>query len=759
MQQEVRNLSAPSAVSQFIDPKTGALTVLGHRFLQLLWERTGGSSGSNIYDTIDLGQSTSASEAQLFAVRQELESQLQGIVLQVIEQVREQNLDPSSLISDVSSGGLYQQIVDNVLSSADHIDFSQTPVVSAQTARLLWNDTDGTLDLGLKGGNVTLQLGQEQLLRCLNKSGADFVDGQAVYISGAQGNRTTIELADADTVTVHKTIGIVTEHILNNQEGFVTINGMVRDIDTSAWAEGDQLWVSSTAGALTNVQPVPPKHSTSIGYVVRSHATNGSIFVSTQPGIDLTDCDDVLITGVANNDALVYDSGTSLWTNRTSTGTGSNVLATSPTLVTPAIGAATGSSLVLTGNASAAAFIPTSTAVPTNGMYLLAADQTAFTSGGTRFLSSNTTVTTFPLDIALTRGSSTTVRRGDVTGYLAISGGGAVNTGMNWLIGGQTTSSFAGLAVLRYDTTELLRVTSAGLFGMNMTPGHVLDITKNQAATSAIRLLNNDAGAAADSRLILSNGTNTAAAMLLRGTGHATEANALVLSSGGAYPLHIYTNSAKKATVDTTGNLVMLKTQGVGIKVDAAGTPTFGWHDIMGQLFARGSGATDPVWTTYRGNIRQYEFHAGDEIWVTWHLPHDYVMGTDIYCHGHWSHISSTVTTGSVVWGFESTYAKGYNQDQFDAPVTTTVTQAAPTGATGQYRHMIAETPISVAGGSATLLDSTLFEPDGIILCRIYLVSESLDGGVTSVFLHTADAHYQSTSLPTKQKNGPAFWT
>ena len=61
---------------------------------------------------------------------------------------------------------------------------------------LTWNDTDGTADLILKGGNVTLQLGQEEVLRVVNKTGATLneADFRAVRIrsvaeGGAQGQR------------------------------------------------------------------------------------------------------------------------------------------------------------------------------------------------------------------------------------------------------------------------------------------------------------------------------------------------------------------------------------------------------------------------------------------------------------------------------------------------------------------------------------------------------------------------------------------
>lgn len=218
----------------------------------------------------------------------------------------------------------------------DWIDFNTALTPTPAVGRVQWNDTDGTIEVGLKGGNVILQVGQEQLLHGLNKTGATITNGSVVYISGAQGNRPTIALADADLTTSHNTIGMATEDILNNQSGYVTISGLVRDLDTSAFLEGDRLWLSSTAGAVTNVMPTAPAHKIAVGYVVRSHATVGSIYIATEIGKELSELDDVTITTPATNDALLRNSS-GVWVNTASTGTGSNVLNTSPAITTPVI--------------------------------------------------------------------------------------------------------------------------------------------------------------------------------------------------------------------------------------------------------------------------------------------------------------------------------------------------------------------------------------------------------------------------------------
>lgn len=166
----------------------------------------------------------------------------------------------------------------------NHIEFDLTPTaVPDQQGILSWNSTDLTLDLNQ--GNATQQIGQEQYIRCVNKTGSPIANASLVYISGSQGNRPTIALARGDVESTSHVIGMCTEAIANNDEGFVTTFGYVRKIDTTggaeAWVEGDHLYVSKTvAGAATKVEPDKPHHSDQIGIVTNVHANQGSILIS-----------------------------------------------------------------------------------------------------------------------------------------------------------------------------------------------------------------------------------------------------------------------------------------------------------------------------------------------------------------------------------------------------------------------------------------------------------------------------------------------
>jgi hypothetical protein len=212
-----------------------------------------------------------------------------------------------------------------------NLEFDNTPTNIPTTAgSVVWNDTDGTLDLKLKGGNVTLQIGQEQVSRVVNKTATNITllesNYQAVRVTGAQGQRLKVDLALAtNDLLSAETIGLVTETIANNQEGFITTSGLVRNINTTGslqsetWADGDILYLSpTTAGNITKVKPTAPNHIVIIGYVVYAHVNQGTIFVKVDNGYELNELHNVLINGVANNDVLTYDSATSLWKNKQS---------------------------------------------------------------------------------------------------------------------------------------------------------------------------------------------------------------------------------------------------------------------------------------------------------------------------------------------------------------------------------------------------------------------------------------------------------
>ena len=220
--------------------------------------------------------------------------------------------------SDTASTLMLRDASQTTAIGALQIDTAPAAPITGAVGKVLWNDQDGTLEFQLKGGNVTLQIGEEQVIRVVNKTGADIGDGVVVYLSGAQGQRPKVALAKANAeATSQTTIGITTEAIAKNAEGFVTIAGLVHKIDMGTAAEGDVLYLSpTTAGAFTNVEPSAPNHAVVLGLCVVA-GPQGTMLVAVQNGYELGELHDVALSGLANGDVLVYNSVTKCWENKT----------------------------------------------------------------------------------------------------------------------------------------------------------------------------------------------------------------------------------------------------------------------------------------------------------------------------------------------------------------------------------------------------------------------------------------------------------
>jgi hypothetical protein len=215
-------------------------------------------------------------------------------------------------------------------------------------------------------------------------------------------------------------------------------------------------------------------------------------------------------------------------------------------------------------------------------------------------------------------------------------------------------------------------------------------------------------------------------------------------------------NRVAKTLVDT-GDIVIAKASGIGIKVDTD-IPTFGWRDIIGKVIPKATGAGSPTRAVYiGGQLGQYAFVAGDAYDMEFHIPHDYLPGSDIYIHIHWSH-NGTSISGDAVFDFYYSYAKGHNQSNFAAEKNLTITYATTDiTTTPQYRHRVDEIIMSGPSATATLMDRDDIEIDGLILMTVKLTTLPTIGGGGKLFIHTSDIHYQSTNMATKQR-APNFY-
>lgn len=204
--------------------------------------------------------------------------------------------DPGNRITDASLKVLFQSVANtagkatqrdtdgSIDVGALNLDTTATP--TTQEGQIRWNATDKCAEV-VQDGGVIVQVGQEVTVRARNTTGSTLANGTPVYVNGATGNRPTIARADADAFPTASTlIGLVTDSagIANNADGHVTVFGMVRDLNTSAYSDGATLYLSDgTSGTLTATKPTAiGSFVVRVGYVTRSHASQGVILVSPQ---------------------------------------------------------------------------------------------------------------------------------------------------------------------------------------------------------------------------------------------------------------------------------------------------------------------------------------------------------------------------------------------------------------------------------------------------------------------------------------------
>lgn len=181
--------------------------------------------------------------------------------------------------------------------------------------------------------DTALQLGEELRARLENDTGATLNNGIAVSITGAIGIRLKIELLDAsDFDSSIRAFGLVTQDIVNGTEGYTVRFGLIRGVDTSAFAQGDIIYGDpATPGGLTNVRPKAPNYPVVFGVCVVSDPTNGVYGVDTRAfnGSDTSVNFEGALNGVVVETPAVnfYESGGNLFVEVTNQNEPTNDLA------------------------------------------------------------------------------------------------------------------------------------------------------------------------------------------------------------------------------------------------------------------------------------------------------------------------------------------------------------------------------------------------------------------------------------------------
>jgi hypothetical protein len=191
-----------------------------------------------------------------------------------------------------------------------YADFQLTsPAPSAREGRVFYDADNHCFTVYNDVSDTSLQVGQETITRVRNQTGSQINNGEVVYVNGSSGQTATVALSQADDHIKVCNLGLATHNIGNNQFGYITVRGLVREVNTAAFSNGDRLYVSPvSAGQLTNVEPTAPYEKAFIGTVI-TKGNNGSILVNPAHHGSTSELSDIINTTRQDKSILVWTSG------------------------------------------------------------------------------------------------------------------------------------------------------------------------------------------------------------------------------------------------------------------------------------------------------------------------------------------------------------------------------------------------------------------------------------------------------------------
>ena len=208
--------------------------------------------------------------------------------------------------------------ISNVTSIILNTSTNRTPTTPGE---ITWSDDDSTLRFNMDSpSSVIGHIGQDQFYYVKNQTGSTINKGTVVRFAGTLGSSGRLLVAPAianNSYPSKYVVGVAAATINNGDDGFVLAQGKLRGINTSAFSEGDILYVSSsTPGAFSNTMPTAPNNKITIAAVVKKDNTQGTIEVRLTLGSKLNEDELVELSSLANGDVLVYNTTTGIFENK-----------------------------------------------------------------------------------------------------------------------------------------------------------------------------------------------------------------------------------------------------------------------------------------------------------------------------------------------------------------------------------------------------------------------------------------------------------
>ena len=139
---------------------------------------------------------------------------------------------------------------------------------------------DGSLLTNISGANVSTVDESRTVVKTVI-AGEDLLKGDAVYISGGTGDNPEVSKADADDAAKMPVFGVTTEAVTATNTTDLVIYGLLTSYNTTGFATGESLFVSTTPGELTTTKPTGESALLqTVGKVIKGNSNGGKITIT-----------------------------------------------------------------------------------------------------------------------------------------------------------------------------------------------------------------------------------------------------------------------------------------------------------------------------------------------------------------------------------------------------------------------------------------------------------------------------------------------
>jgi len=199
------------------------------------------------------------------------------------------------------------------LTVTNYIDYITTTKPTSISGRTYFDRVENALSYfpDTPANDVTINIGQESVIRVHNNTGVQINNGEVCHISSNLPSvngvpSVVLAIATGSTTTGSRYLvsGVATHDIPNGTEGFITEFGLVRDLNVTGVTEGTEIYLSETTpGAFRYSAPDTEFRRSVIGYVVTTGTTTGKILVEITNEVGFSELSESLLSVVTENNA------------------------------------------------------------------------------------------------------------------------------------------------------------------------------------------------------------------------------------------------------------------------------------------------------------------------------------------------------------------------------------------------------------------------------------------------------------------------